>query len=954
MTQIAPRAFRQWNHGCVFKRQTLMNRSEDMTSAVPSLRRVRIAFGVMAVVAILTACTSSGPRTPATTSTSAPFVTEPVTPSTQQTVPDPIVVTSPPSDSVPVPTAVDRNGFDDHTVPRIESVAEFMGLAKSDRSGQSVVKFAFTKAGSDSGPVSLYDSNFFALHDEWYFFRLLNGQPVEGAIDQPWKGRTFETVDEIKAWAKGIAPDQLPVGLKFSKDRLYSNAFYNGAIFDEPRRFGVGSIVRVAAPPPAANDTWMIELEFVDRVSPAWVATVMLRVTKALPAEIADQLKWVVRSPQQDAVAKEMEQRKLAFSDRVIRYRDFIKAGTTNVYSEGIAAGRLRYVGEDDEYRDISSVQPGDIVITEHVPDWLPPANAFITSDPQTPLAHVNLLARNRGIPNLSRAGIHQDIALRRAADVRAYAMVIADGQSAKIAIITVEQYREWVERKRAAPIAVPPVDVASLPYVVDLTAIATEAPVTTEVLDRWRKIIGGKSAGFLSLLSTPGITPPVRPMAITVRPYIEHLAPMRPQIEQVLADPAFQQSAQARWLVLEGPKSFSKQFPSEADAAFAAGFMSAHPKDTALGNMVDAGGLRSMIEDQPVAAKTRDAIVAALSKNYSDHHPGTGLRFRSSSSVEDIEGFNGAGLYTSYTGYLNPDVVTDEAERSKTVERALGKAWGSYWSFEAFEERQLESIEHLSGAMGLTVHARFDDALETNNGVATFTYLPGGDAEVEINVQVGSTPVTNPDPTVQDLPEVIRVRKTGGTVTVERVSTSTLAGATAVLTDAAAEEVFRQTEAVASRWLDRLNATVRAQMKSDVTVLDFEFKTVAAGWPKLVDGKTPFQARLVLRQVRSLDPGLRKVPDSVRALSIRRDVLMRASTVTSARCLGNNGPVEFVEVLTDSLRRPDMGYSTEPYVVGSRPPIEQDCVRTSLYSSPDRYLLDLLARPDVFVISGP
>jgi hypothetical protein len=80
---------------------------------------------------------------------------------------------------------------------------------------------------------------------------------------------------------------------------------------------------------------------------------------------------------------------------------------------------------------------------------------------------------------------------------------------------------------------------------------------------------------------------------------------------------------------------------------------------------------------------------------------------------VEDVEGFNGAGLYTSYTGYLRPEAQADPDDRDNTIESAIQKAWASYWSFEAFEERRAEQIDHLSGAMGLVVHARFDDDLE-------------------------------------------------------------------------------------------------------------------------------------------------------------------------------------------------------------------------------------------------
>ena len=44
------------------------------------------------------------------------------------------------------------------------------------------------------------DGGFYTLHDEWFWFRLMNGQRVSGADVEPHPGR-FATVQEIVAWA---------------------------------------------------------------------------------------------------------------------------------------------------------------------------------------------------------------------------------------------------------------------------------------------------------------------------------------------------------------------------------------------------------------------------------------------------------------------------------------------------------------------------------------------------------------------------------------------------------------------------------------------------------------------------------------------------------------------------------------------------------------------------------
>ena len=132
-----------------------------------------------------------------------------------------------------------------------------------------MVKFAFTDVTAAAGPVHFYDSAFYKLHDEWYFYRLLNGRPVEGASDEPWTGRAFGTVDEITAWAQGMPVDELPLGLRFSGDRLYSPAFYDGALFVEPRRFGAGSIVRFMPSKPGSRcvGCWNSSTEIVSAPS---------------------------------------------------------------------------------------------------------------------------------------------------------------------------------------------------------------------------------------------------------------------------------------------------------------------------------------------------------------------------------------------------------------------------------------------------------------------------------------------------------------------------------------------------------------------------------------------------------------------------------------------------------------------------------------------------------------
>ncbi|MEY2515754.1 MAG: hypothetical protein QOJ89_3112, partial [bacterium] len=114
----------------------------------------------------------------------------------------------------------------------------------------------------------------------------------------------------------------------------------------------------------------------------------------------------------------------------------------------------------------------------------------------------------------------------------------------------------------------------------------------------------------------------------------------------------------------------------------------------------------------------------------------GQAIRCRSSTNNEDLEGFNGAGLYDSYTHR------PDEGSLEKTVKQV----WASLWNLRAFDERDFHRIDHLGAAMGVLVHENFDGELA--NGVAVTKnpydpHFPG----FYVNVQVGESLVTNPDP---------------------------------------------------------------------------------------------------------------------------------------------------------------------------------------------------------------
>ncbi len=791
-------------------------------------------------------------------------------------------------------------GFDDHTVPKLATIADFERFAAT-ANGRSETKFIFTRFASATPTPHYMDARFFTLHDEWYWFRLMNGAPIPGREGiAPVEGHRFETVADIYAWAK--KETVLPLDLTWVEgDRLYSPRFYTLSLDIRPRAFGLGSLIHVTARG-TRPERWAFQLEFPDVVIHSELVKFFEVLDASVPTEVKGKVFWVVRSPQQEALAKDIQGQQLRFHDRILRLKDLAVTGELEVYNGGLTAGRLRIIrsGESTE-----GTSPNDILMLEDVPDFLPPAAGVITAVPQTPLAHFNLLARNRGIPNAYQGGLLEDQQLKDFARLRVPVVVRASVPGElTIKPISEAQLAQWLQLQAKSPVAVQQVDVNTLPYSLDLRSVRLADA------DALRPSIGGKSTGYLALLAvTPDATPD-QVEAITIRSYAEHLAPFRARIDAMLLAPEFGAEARVRYLALEGETRFRSTHPR--DEAFLAEFLNSHGPGNVLGDLARAGGLKAELRAAPIAPAALATLTTALTTRFRHYAVTQGLRFRSSSTAEDVEGFNGAGLYDSNTGYLDAAAQPDADDRKKTVEYALKKTWASYWSFEAFEERAFEKVDHLSGNMAVVVHANFDDAHETSNGVFLLT-LQGTAATLELNVQAGALSVTNP--TSSQLPEVdvVTVAAFGTTPTIERLRASTVVPpGTLLLSDEELLDTFTKARAVAVRWLSEENATRPLAQQSQALILDFEFRKVASGWPALKMGSLP--PRIVLKQARPLEPGLRGLSAEALAAPIPRDLLRRARRVERRTCESSTFRATLVEALANPAAAPDLGHATIPF----------------------------------------
>lgn len=319
--------------------------------------------------------------------------------------------------------------------------------------------------------------------------------------------------------------------------------------------------------------------------------------------------------------------------------RDAVFAGLRyEPITSGIAYGYIRLVTGD---LDVGSVSPTDILVTADVPEDLPVCAALVTSKLQAPLAHVAVLSRNRGTP---------DMALRDAvtqADFVAHAgqLVRLDVGPQDYAIQTATQEEaeaHWAAiRPRPADISAPDPSVTEL---VDVCSVHFSDTAS----------VGAKAAQLGDVCSVfPNATP--GGFVIPVNHYLAHLhaAHLADSLPTMLADPAFNSDRALRASRLEAFRRTIQQ--ASIDPRLLA---QVRAKVAAFGNV------RSI--------------------------------FRSSTNAEDLAGFNGAGLYESLVVPAHPN--------DADIARAIRGVWASVWTLRGVEERNWYRIDHSRVAMAILV----------------------------------------------------------------------------------------------------------------------------------------------------------------------------------------------------------------------------------------------------------
>ena len=291
--------------------------------------------------------------------------------------------------------------------------------------------------------------------------------------------------------------------------------------------------------------------------------------------------------------------------------------------------GRIHIISKLDEHVEIGS---NEILVLDEVPIQLPPVAGIITSQPSTPLSHINLLAKGWGVPN---AYIKNAKELLKQYDGWWVSLETRrDNYSIKKADL--DQLREYQRRtKERADLMRPRYSL-------------TEKRLLNLAEQRKASIVafGGKSANLGEVLNArlPGI---VVPSGFTIPFYyydefMQHNK-FDDEIYGLLNDQKFVHDPAYR-----------------------------REKLTAMRERIKTG------EFDP---ELRDEILKKVSAEYA----GKGLFVRSSSNAEDLPNFSGAGLYTTV-----PNVRGDQA-----MIDAVRTVWASLWNFEAYEARERANVDH-------------------------------------------------------------------------------------------------------------------------------------------------------------------------------------------------------------------------------------------------------------------
>jgi hypothetical protein len=412
------------------------------------------------------------------------------------------------------------------------------------------------------------------------------------------------------------------------------------------------------------TDTWDFSFWEGDKIRPDQIRQVRARLAKTF---FVKELPWRPESTMQEALLPELRDMPTVTNDKL--YKDV----PYQAFNRGTAVGKLRIVPAGTPYESLTFARDEIVVLQESYPD-LPPVAGILSTTFATPLSHVNLRARTWNVPNAGYKRAATDYA---ALDGKIVYLEVRDVDHTLRAATAAEIAAADAAHQAARKVRVPRANLE----VTELRPLATMRAADAS-------IYGAKAANLGEIVHAKIATVNVPDgFGIPFSAYRDHMRRnhLDAEVDAFLKDPRFPTDA-----------AWRKQASEK---------------------------LRARIAAAPIDPKLLDAVAARVDGDLK----GAGVFVRSSTNAEDLEGFNGAGLY---------DTVPNVKGKAQLAD-AIRTVWASLWSFHAIEERELFGIDEHTVFAGVFVQVGID-ATAAGVLVTRDLYDPTDDHSYTINAKRG------------------------------------------------------------------------------------------------------------------------------------------------------------------------------------------------------------------------
>ncbi len=370
------------------------------------------------------------------------------------------------------------------------------------------------------------------------------------------------------------------------------------------------------------TDQWTFSFWDDDQIRPDQIRRVRDKLQRTF---FVKDIAWRPDSPMQEKLLPQLADIPTLTNDKIY------KSAPYQSFNNGRALGKLRVVPPGVDVEKLIFARDEIVILQESYPD-ISPVAGIISTVFSTPLSHVNLRAKEWNIPN---AGLKEAATRYQALDGKMVVLEVRDVDHL-LREATPEEIKVWQHRvAQAHHVDIPKANLTSFElrpldkmHAKDVVLFGTKA----------------SNLGEIASAHLDGVPIPAG-FGVPFGYYADHMKRnhLDKEVNTLLADPRFAKDPVWRKQSLEI--------------------------------------LRAHIMAAPINQAYLDRIWTKVQTDLG----GKGVFVRSSTNAEDLEGFNGAGLYDTVPN------VTSKAQMGD----ALRQVWASLWNFTGVEERSLFNMDH-------------------------------------------------------------------------------------------------------------------------------------------------------------------------------------------------------------------------------------------------------------------